>query len=156
MRGDTQANRLEMMMQMHQRYPNYILALPLFEVKKSILKKLSPGDILFLGMDQLSLVLLDDKGEHAEVVLEEHKGMSRLTITEVKEHSEERVSKKYQIVTVSFGEYQSRKIEAGHVIGIMDIPFDELSIETEGKKIAQGSLINVEGKICVQIDKVLT
>lgn len=155
MQGDTQADRLEIMMRRHQVYPTYTLSLPLFEVKKSFLKSLQSGDILLVGLQRLSLVLLDKKGECATVSLDEHNGLPRLMITELKEESETKASKKHQIVSVSFGEFQSRKLEAGHVIGMTDIRFEELSIEANRKKIAQGSLIDVEGKIAVQIDKVL-
>lgn len=156
MRGDTQANRLELMMQKHQIHPYYMLSLPPFEIKKSALKSLKEGDILLLELDQLSLVLSDTKGICAEVVIEPHHYADRLRITSLLKHTEEQGSKKYQRITVSFGEIQSRKLEVGHVIGTMDLNFDDLSIMIDQKrKIAQGSLVNVDGKIAVQINRVI-
>ena len=76
-------------------------------------------------------------------------------IIKVKEQNTQVFNKKYHVVAVTFGRFRSRMIEIGHVIGAMDIAFNQLSIEIDGKRIAQGSLINVEGKIAVQIDKVL-
>jgi hypothetical protein len=155
MRGDTQANRLEVMMQKHHFYPEYTLSLPPFEMKKSALKALKKGDILLLGLDRLTLVLLDIKGVCAEVMIEDHNSIDRLKIIALCKDPAEHVSKKYQLVTVSFGEIQSRKLEVGHVIGTMDLNFDDLSIVVEQKKIAQGSLVNVENKIALQINEIM-
>ncbi|MDM5271814.1 hypothetical protein PGH07_06465 [Sulfurovum sp. zt1-1] len=154
MRGDTQANRLEMMMKKHQVFPHYILSLPPFEMKKSALKELKKGDILLLGLDHLSLVLSDTKGICAEVMIEHHNYADRLKIISLHNHTKEKPSKKHQVVTVSFGEIQSRKLEVGHVIGTMDLNFEDLNIVTEQKEIAQCSLINVDGEIAVQVNSV--
>ena len=154
MRGDTQANRLEMMMRRHQVHPYYRLSLPPFEMKKSLLQELKEGDILLLGLDELRLVLSDAEGIRAEVTVEHHNYADRLRIISLSEDRNESVSKKYQRVIVSLGEIQSRKLEVGHVIGTMDLHFDDLSIVVEEKRVAQGSLVIVDGRIALQVNRV--
>lgn len=156
MRGDTQADSLEVMMQKHRIYPHYTLALPPFEVRKSALAELKKGDILLLGLDRLTLVLLDGKNICAEVMIEHHSALDRLRITALGKHAQERVSKKYQVVTVAWGEIPCKKLEVGHVIGTMDLNFDHLSVVVEQKKIAEGSLVNAGGRIALQIIEVVS
>lgn len=154
MRGETQANRLEILMHKHHIHPSYTLSLPPFEVKKSLLKSLSEGDIFLLGLDQLLFVLLDRGGIRAEVMTEHHNAVERLKIISLGKETKQRVSKKYQRVLVTFGEVQSRKLEIGHVIGTMDLNFNELAIVVDEKKIAEGSLVKVDEKIALQVERV--
>ncbi|MFT7880640.1 MAG: FliM/FliN family flagellar motor switch protein [Sulfurimonas sp.] len=153
MRGETQANRLEMMMHKHHIHPSYTLSLPPFEVKKSLLKSLKEGDILLLGLDQLVFVLSDTMGIRAEVMIEQYHSVDRLKIISLGKDTRQKASKKYQRVLVTCGEVQSRKLEVGHVIGTMDLNFDELAIVVGEKKIAEGSLVKVDEKIALQVER---
>ncbi|MDD2226381.1 MAG: hypothetical protein PHD42_04650 [Dysgonamonadaceae bacterium] len=155
MRADTQADSLEAMMQKHQIYPCYTLALPPFEVKKRALKELKRGDILLLGFERLSLVLLDEKRGNAEVMIEHHHALDRLRIVSLGELTRDHLSKKYQVVTAILGEVPCKKLEVGHVIGAMDLDFGHLDIIAGKKKIAEGSLVNTDGRIALQINEVL-
>ncbi|MBD3791110.1 MAG: FliM/FliN family flagellar motor switch protein [Campylobacterales bacterium] len=156
MRADTQADSLEVMMHKHQIYPHYTLALAPFEVKKRALKELQRGDILLLGLDRLRLVLLDAEGVTAEVMIEHRSALDRLKIVSLGVQAQERISKKYQAVSVMLGEIPCKKLEVGHVIGTMDLDFDHLTIAVEGKKIAEGSLVNVGGRIALQINEMVS
>jgi hypothetical protein len=62
MRGETQALHLAKMIQKHKLYPEYELALPFLLVRKNSLKKLSKGDVLLLGDENLNLKLLKEDG----------------------------------------------------------------------------------------------
>ena len=59
MKTETQAVRLANMMQKRPLYPEYELALPWVQIKKSALKKLSEGDVLLLGLDSLRMILIN-------------------------------------------------------------------------------------------------
>ena len=154
MRGETQANRLEILMHKHHIHPCYRLSLPPFEVKKSLLKDLKKGDIFLLGLDQLSFVLSDRRGICAEVMIEHQNSVDRLKIISLRKDTKQRVSKKYQCVLVTFGEVQSRILDVGHVIGTMDLNFDDLTLVVEEKKVAEGSLVKVDEKIALRVDRV--
>jgi len=156
MRGDTQADRLEVMMQKHRIYPHYTLALPPFEVRKRALAELKKGDILLLGLDRLTLVLLEGNTICAEVTIEHHSALDRLRITALGEDAQAHASKKYQRVTVVWGEIPCKKLEVGHVVGAMDLNFDHLSVVVEQKKIAEGSLVNAGGRIALEIIEVIS
>lgn len=153
MKGETQANRLEMLMIKHHVYQKYTLALPLVEAKKSDIKKLQKGDILLLGLDCFQLVLLDDQGICAEVKLKDSYGDIEV-IALNDEEDEQRMNKKYRVLTLSFGTVESRKPAIGQSIKVTDMRFDKLMIQVNNRNIAEGSLVTVDNRIAVQIDEV--
>lgn len=157
MKGETQAVHLEKMMQKHKLYPEYELALFPIQVKKNALKKLSGGDLFLLGLHSLEMILLEEGTIiSANVVLNESGNSSKLKIIDIyKSTVEQTDSKKYEIVKISFGVLQSRKLEVGHMIEIAQLNLQEVSLYVDGKNIAKGSLVNVDEEIAVQIDEVM-
>ncbi len=155
MKGETQAVHLAKMMQKHKLYPEYELALPLVQIKRSNLKKLTKGDILLLGFDSMNMILLKEGEICANVVINEAKNSSKIKIIDIKHNTiNTNNSKKYEILKCSFGTVQSRKLEVGHSIGVSSLNLQEVNLIVEDKNIAKGSLINVDEEIAVQINKV--
>jgi hypothetical protein len=155
MKGETQAVHLSEIMQKHRLYPEYELALPMIEVKKSSLKKLAEGDLLLLGLDHLELVLLQEGKVCAKVMLDETQNTRKIKIVNLeKDMLSSYNSKKYKIVKCSFGILQSRVLEVGHQIGIASLDLHKVGLMTEEKVWAKGSLVNVDDEIAVQIDEV--
>ena len=155
MKAETQALHLEKMMQKHNLYPEYELALSPIQVKKSSLKKLSNGDILLLGLTSLNMILIEEGEVCANVVIDKIENSSKLRIIQLnKSMIEQTNSKKYETVKISFGMIQSRKLEIGHNIGIASLNMQEVILIAEDKNIAKGSLVNVDEEIAVQIDEV--
>ena len=156
MRSDTQAFHLEKMMQKHKLYHEYELALLPIQVKRNALKNLAPGDLFLLGLDSLEMILLEEKNILANVLLDESGNSSKVKIIDCNRYAiKQPNSKKYQIVTFSFGMLQSRKLEAGCKIEIAQLDLQEVSVHADGKNIAKGFLVNVDDEIAVQIDKVI-
>ena len=156
MRGETQAIHLEKMMQKHKLYPEYELALSPIQVKKNALKKLASGDLFLLGLNSLEMILLEEGNISANVVLNESGNSSKVKIINCNKSTIEQTnSKKYQIVKISFGVLQSRKLEVGHKIEIAQLNLQEVSLHVDGKNIAKGSLVNVDEEIAIQIDEVM-
>ena len=155
MRGETQALHLEKMMQKHNLYPEYELALSPIEVKKNVLKKLVSGDLFLLGLDSLEMILLEEENISANVLLNKSGESSKIKITHLhKNVSVQTNSKKYEIVKFSFGMLQSRTLEVGHQIETAQLNLKEVSVYVDGENIAKGSLVNVDKEIAVQIDEV--
>jgi len=156
MRGRTQANHLEKMMQKHKLYPEYELAFSPIQVKKNSLKKLSKGDILLLGLDSLKMILVEEGGIRANVVIKKIENSSKIKIIQLNRSMiEQSDSKKYETVKISFGMIQIRKLEIGHNIGVTSLNLQEVTLVVEDKNIAKGSLVSVDEEIAVQIDEVL-
>jgi flagellar motor switch protein FliM len=154
MKVKTQADRLEKLMQKHQIYDKYTLALPLIEVKSSTLQKLKEGDILLLGLKSLVLVLLEGSKVCADLLPLGIHG-NNFEVTAVQESYESiESSPKHQMLILALDEIQRKRLNVGEIIKIEDISFDEIEILVNDKKIAEGSLVNVDGKIALQINKV--
>jgi flagellar motor switch/type III secretory pathway protein FliN len=154
MRGKTQADRLEKLMQKHQRYDHYTLALPLMEVKSDKLQKLKEGDILLLGLKSLVLVLLEGDRVCADLLPLGIQG-NNFEVTAMEESNERiEASPKSQVLILALDEIQRKRVNVGEIIKVENIAFDEIKILVNDKKIAEGSLVNVDGKIALQINKV--
>jgi hypothetical protein len=154
MNGKTQANRLSELMQKKGHLPSYELALPLVTVRSSSLKKLASEDVLLLGLKRLECVLIQEGRLCASVVLIKQNKRYVLEVIEEKEVVKTYESKKYENIKLSFGIIQSRIISVGHTIDLAQINVKNVSLVLHEKKIATASLINVDGEIAVQIDKV--
>ena len=63
-------------------------------------------------------------------------------------------SKKYKTLKISFGTVQSKALEIGSTIDITDVDLEKVTLMSEGKQIAEGSLVNVDEEIAIQIKKV--
>ncbi len=156
MRGESQAMRLEKMMQKQHPFPVYELALPLMQIKKKSLKKLSKKDILLLGLSSLELVLLSENKLCAKVMLNISENNSKIEIIEIESNSVDTYdSKKYEILKCSFGKVQSRKLEIGHTLGITALNLNKVDLIIADKNIAKCSLVNVDEEIAIEIEKVM-
>ncbi len=154
MKADTQALRLEKMMQKHKLFPEYELALPLVLVKKNVLKKLTCGDLFLLGMHRLEMILLKEGKVIANVVLSKSGNSSKIKIIKLNRNKIIQTNdKKYEIVKFTFGLIQSEILEVGHQMEITPLNLEEISLHVKEENIAKGSLVNVDEEIAVQIDE---
>ena len=64
-------------------------------------------------------------------------------------------SKKYDTLKLSFGTVQSKVLEVGETIDITHIDLGYVTLLSENKKLAEGSLINVDNEIAIKIEKVI-
>jgi len=156
MKSETQAFHLAKMMQDHTRYAKYELVLPLVSVRNKKLKELSPDDVLLLGLNVLEFVLMDTERLCANVVLKEIKNIHELEITHVDKVTIGPIdSKKYKTLRLSFGTVQCKVLEVGETIDVTHIDLGKVTLFSENKKLAEGSLINVDNEIAIKIDKVI-
>jgi len=155
MHGETQANRLAALMQKKAHFPSYELALPLVTVKSSTLARRKVKDIILLGLEQLECVLVKDGRVCANLSLTIKNGRYYLKIE--KNDSEMILttdSHKYETLLCVLGTLKSRTLEVGHLIELSELDLEKVTVIQKDKKIAEGTLINVEGKLAVQLDKV--
>ena len=156
MKSETQAFHLAKMMQDHTLYTKYELTLPLVSVRSTKLKNLSLDDVLLLGLNVLEFVLMDAESICANVVLKEMENIHELEITHLGEEAIKPIdSKKYDTLKLSFGTLQSKVLEVGETIDITHIDLGKVTLVSEGEKLAEGSLINVDNEIAIKIDKVI-
>ncbi len=155
MHGETQANRLADLMQKRGDLPSYELVLQLVAVRRASLKKLDINNILLLGLDSLECILIDNDSICATVALIKHHNRYVMKVLETeKEPIKENSSKKYEILKLLFGKVQSRTLDIGHTIDVSLANLEKVTLVLKEKKIATASLINVDGKIALKIDKV--
>ncbi|PHS40616.1 MAG: hypothetical protein COB07_03685 [Sulfurovum sp.] len=156
MKSETQAFHLAKMMQDHTLYPKYELTLPLVAVRSKKMEDLFPDDVLLLGLNVLEFVLMDSESICANVVLKDRENIHELEIIHLEEDVVKTIdSKKYKILKISFGTVQSKVLEEGETIDITHIALEKVTLWSENKKLAEGSLINVDNEIAIKIDKVI-
>lgn len=155
MKHETQALHLAKMMQKHTRYPMYELTLPLITVRSNKLKKLSVDDVLLTGFDRLEFLLIDRDTICANMQLKPMENTHGAEIVYLTEDTiKQSNSKKYKTLKISLGTVQSKAPEIGSTIDITHINLEKVTILSEGKTIAEGSLVNVDEEIAIQIKKV--
>jgi len=142
-------------MQKHQCYPEYELCFPPVSVKKSILKKLTVGNLLLLGLECMEIRLLSKNDGCARAVLTSYDESMTIQIVEhLKSPLESNDSKKYKNIRISLGTLQSRVLEIGHKIETMQIDPEEVKLYVEEKLVAKGRLVTVDDEIAVEIKEV--
>ncbi len=155
MKHETQALRLAKMMQKHITYPTYDLTLPLVMVRSSKFKKLSLNDILLTGFDRLQLLLMNGETICAKIRLKPmHNTYGPEIVHIVEDTIKQPDSKKYKMLKISFGTVQSKALEIGSTMDITHLDLEKVTLVSEGKIIAEGSLVNVDEEIAIQIKKV--
>jgi len=155
MKHETQALHLAKMMQKHTCYPTYELTLPLVTVRSNKLKKLSVGDVLLTGFDRLEFLLLDGDTICANTQLKSMKNTHGAEIVYLsKDTIKQSDSKKYKTLKISFATVQSKALELGSTIDITHVDLGKVSLVSDGKTIADGSLVNVDDEMAIQIKKV--
>jgi len=118
-------------------------------------KKLTQGDVLLLGLEQLALVLLSEGKVCANVVIHEGHNSLKIKIISLEENSiETNDSKKYEVLKCSFGMLQSRKLEVGHKIDIASLNLEKVKLFIETENRAEGILVKVDDEIAIEITKV--
>lgn len=155
MKAENQALRLERLMEKHHVHPEYELYLPSVLVKKSLLKKLSRGDILLLGMAQMEMQLLSKDAGCAKAVLWAYADRMEIKITEISEPPEIKAdSKKYKTVDIFLGRLRSRTLEVGHRVETEGVDLEDIVLYADSKKIAVARLVMVDDEIAVEVKEV--
>lgn len=155
MNAETQANRLATLMAKKGHLPSYELALPLVTVRHSQLKKLAVGDVFLLGFAHLECLMIKDNMIRATVQLERNQNRYCFRIIKLQEEMMlTRERKKYESVRFVLCSIQSRTLALDHTVDILASQLETIKILVNDKKVAEASLVNVEGELAVQIDKV--
>jgi hypothetical protein len=155
MKHETQALHLAKMMQKHTSYPRYELTLPFVTVRSNKLKKLSVDDVILTGFDRLEFLLLDGDIICANLEVKSMKNTHGAEIVYLsKDTIEQSDSKKYKTLKISFATVQSKALELGSTIDITHVDLGKVSLVSDGKMIAEGSLVNVDDEMAIQIKKV--
>ncbi len=155
MHAETQANRLAQFMQKKGNFPSYELALPLVMVRSSDIKKMNTNDIFLLGLEYFECILIKDSSICAKVLLSLHNNRYSL---KVKDNKNEKIlsysGKKYERLLFLFGSVKSRSLQIGHTIDISQHELEKIRVIHKNNKIADASLVSVEGELAIQIGKV--
>jgi hypothetical protein len=155
MHGESQANRLASLMQKHKSLPSYELALPLVTVRSSSLDNLEVGDVLLLRLEVLECILLNNDILYANIIpVHEKRRVMMKVLDIVKRKVTKTRRKEHEVLKLSFGTVQSRILEVGHMIDVSPVDLETVSLMRKKKKIATAKLVNVDGEMAVQIDKV--
>lgn len=153
MKSETQALHLSRIMQNHLHNPQYELSLPFVKIRRSTLNKLSVNDILLLEMDILEFILFKEDIIYADLTLHQIEGKHVLVIKHV--HHKKIVaneSPKYKTVKLSFGKYFIKSLEVGKSLALTPFELEKITVISDEKKIAAGSLVNVDHTLAVKIN----
>ena len=155
MHGETQANRLASLMQKHKSLPSYELALPLVTVQSSSLDNLEVDDVLLLRLDVFECILLNNDILYANVIPVHEKRRVMIKVLDMVNRKVSKTQRKeHEVLKLSFGTVQSRILEVGHTIDVSQMDLETVSLMRKEKQIATASLVNVDGKMAVKVDKV--
>ena len=156
MESETQALHLAKMMQKHIHHTQYELALPFVRIRRSALKKLSENDVLLLEMNVLDFILLEGDVICADLTLQRVEGNDVIVITHV--HDKAIVvneSHKYKTIKLSFGKSQIKSLEVGKSLELTQFDLEKIMLISDDKKIAEGSLVNVDNELAMKINTLL-
>jgi hypothetical protein len=127
----------------------------MFLLKIKSIKKLSKADVLLIGDENLNLKLLKDNKTFGDIEIEEGENSCKIKIVNIQQNTfRPSDSKKYEAVKCSFSFLQSRVFKVGHKIDISSVNLKKVNLFVENEKIAEGTLINVEDEIAIEITKV--
>ncbi|MBA1421582.1 MAG: hypothetical protein FAF03_12330 [Epsilonproteobacteria bacterium] len=155
MHGESQANRLASLMQKHKSLPSYELALPLVTVPSLSLDNLEVDDVLLLRLEVFECILLNNDILYANVIPVHEKRRVMIKVLDMVNKKVSKTQRKeHEVLKLSFGTVQSRSLEVGHKIDVSQMDLTTVSLMRKKKKIATASLINVDGKMAVKVDKV--
>jgi hypothetical protein len=156
MHGESQANRLASLMQKHHTVPSYELVLPLVTVRSSSLDTLKVDDVLLVKQKKLECILLNNDIIYAEIILVKESNRYVMKVVALPKRKVSKTRRKaHEVLKLSFGEVHSRILEVGHTIELAQIDLQKVTLLRKNKKIAEASLINSDGEIALQIDKVI-
>ena len=153
MESETQALHLAQMMQKHIHSTQYELALPFVRIRRSTLKKLSKNDVLLLEMNVLAFILLEGDVICADLTLQRVEGNDVIVITDV--HNKAIVaneSHKYETIKLSLGKCQMKSFEVGESLALTLFDLEKIMLIWDDKKIAEGSLVNVDNELAIKIN----
>jgi len=154
-KDETQADRLTQMMQKQRVVPSYELLLPLVSLSTKATSHLALNDVLILGLEDLELILVKDEIIYAKAKLLNSKDWYELEIIELSEKPiNPSDSKKYETLKLSFGFVQCKGLEKDSKLRAEQINFKKVSLILKDIKIAEATLVLVDKKIALHIDKV--
>ncbi|MEA1954293.1 MAG: FliM/FliN family flagellar motor C-terminal domain-containing protein [Campylobacterota bacterium] len=156
MRGKTQAMRLEKMMQRHIPLLAYSVTLPSMKIKSKRLKTLLKGDVLLLGISTLEMQLREDGIIYTSVKIKNSEKKLVLEVSEIEEVALNTYNtKKYKNIDFTLALVKSKKLEVGNTIEIDKSILDNIEVVVNHKTFAYGTLVNVNNKIAIEINKVI-
>lgn len=153
---ETQALHLENVMQKHIRYAEYEVALPLMKVQRSTLKKLRVNDVFLLKLNLLECIMIEEGRICARLQLKACEGTYALTIIQTEQETiVSDKNPKRKMIKFSFGAYPMKHLTIGESLNMDLFDTEKIALIVNEKKIAEGSLINVENEIAVKVNRVL-
>ena len=139
----------------HPLFQSYELTLYPVAVKRSSLKKIAEGDILLLGLESMEFLVWQESSIvatgrllHCERSIDIDSSALPVNMTELHE------DKKYEIVKCSFGQIYSKKLIKHRKLDASPLDLTKVTLKSGSKNIARGRLVNVNGRISVEIIKV--
>ncbi|NOR56550.1 MAG: hypothetical protein GQ531_10110 [Sulfurovum sp.] len=154
-KDETQVDRLTQMMQKQRFIPSYEVLLPLVSLSSKAYGDLALNDVLMLGLEKLELLLVKEGMIYAKAKLLKFGTVLELEIVELSEKPiNPSDSKKYEVLKLSFGFVQCKVLEKDSRLRAEQINFKEVSLILKDIKIAEATLVLVDEKIALHIDKV--
>jgi len=156
MHAESQANRLEFLMQKHSSVSKYEIALLFSVIESTSLSELKIGDIIVTRQKFFECVILNKNKIIAKTILVKSNneyGMKIITLLKRKIPKTQR--KAHEVIKFTFGEVYSSKLKVGHTVELSTIDISKVTLMHDSKKVAKASLCNIQGEIAVKIDKVI-
>jgi hypothetical protein len=155
MRAKSQAIALAELMQRHQTFPEYTLALPPFQVKKKKLKELRVTDIILLGLLEYEFVLLDNFKLCSHLRVENSYPYVTVILDRLIDAKEyDTIDEKFSTLHLVFTTLQSRVLESGHKINITHIDLEQVTLYIDEEAWAKCQLVEVEGELAAEVVEV--
>jgi len=156
MKAETQAVLLKKMMQKKKVQPVHELTLPLFSIKQSLLKKLTKGDILLLGLESLEIIVLQNEKTYANVILLKNEKIQEIEIISTDNTLTYSIENpKYEVLKCLLSTIGVESFDVGTKQDISNVRFEYVTLYTEKNvKRLEGKLVEVEGNIAIEVTKV--
>ena len=110
-------------------------------------------DVLLLEMDALEFILLEGDVICADLTLQRVEGSDVIVVKHLQNKAiVSNEGHKYKTIKLSLGKCQMKSLELEKSLELTQFDLEKIMLITDEKKIAEGSLVNVENALAIQIN----
>ncbi|MEA3490987.1 MAG: hypothetical protein U9R27_03725 [Campylobacterota bacterium] len=152
---ETQVEQLKKMMSYLPVISHVEVCFPMVKIKKTLVDKLSKGDILPLQTKEISVDIVQDGYIIAQGVYGVYQNTPSVLIQELRNSAIESIhSKKYYTIKISFGTIEKQQVESGKIITLTKEALHDALLYSGEQLLAEAALVEWDHKAALEIREV--
>ncbi len=150
--------QIEQLMEMMRYLPvtsHTEVCLPMIKVKKTLIDKLSKGDILPLQTKEISVDIVEDGYIVAQGVYGEYQNTPSVLVQKLQRTTIESIhSKKYYTIKIYFGTIERHQVNKGKIITLTTEALHGVLLYNDKQLLAEAALVEWDHKVALEIREV--